>query len=576
MSAALTEQIPEYLQPYIVQQDPSLYTPMDHASWRFILKLSRDFFAKYAHQKYQDGLRETGISTERIPLIEEMDRCLRKFGWRAVAVSGFIPPAVFMEFQSLGILPIACDMRQLEHLAYTPAPDIVHEAAGHAPIIADPEYASYLRSYGELSRKAIFSSQDMDVYNAIRSLSDVKEDPSSGPSEITAAQSKLDEALAALSFVSEATLLSRMGWWTFEYGLVGSLERPKIYGAGLLSSVGESFHCLNPSVRKVPFSIACIDVTYDITRPQPQLFVARDFQELKEALEDLACTMAFRRGGMEALQKALKAGTVTTTVFESGLQISGVLSQAREDARGNPIYLQFTGPTQLAYLDQELPAHGPATHRDGFGTPLGLVRAFGKPPSDLTQANLERLGRRIEFESGVVVEGDLCGKLERDGRCLVLSFKDCTVTHGQDVLFKPEWGIFDMGCGSHVTSVFGGAADRRSYLATTGGFHQPPGKQKTNLTAGNAALNELYAQVRAIRERDTAPQPQELTAVRDELASVHDELERSYPQDWLLRYELLEFKTGAAWEIQIRRRLEEVARTSREKSEMIARGLVLL
>src|ERR1051325_5874615 len=94
---AVTEQIPSYLTPYIVRQDPSLYTAIDHASWRFILKIAQAFFRENAHQKYLDGLRETGISTDRIPLISEIDEKLRKFGWRAVAVSGFIPPAVFME-----------------------------------------------------------------------------------------------------------------------------------------------------------------------------------------------------------------------------------------------------------------------------------------------------------------------------------------------------------------------------------------------------------------------------------------------------------------------------------------------
>ena len=233
----LTETIPEYLRPYIVEQDASLYTPIDHASWRFIMKISRAFFAKHAHRKYLDGLAETGISSERIPLIEEMDQCLRKFNWRAVAVSGFIPPAVFMEFLSLGILPIACDMRTLEHLSYTPAPDIVHEAAGHAPIISDPSYAAYLRSYGEISQKAIFSVQDLEVYEAVRALSDVKEHPASTVAQVADAQKRLDQAIAAVDHVSEATQLARMSWWTIEYGLVGDFNSPKIYGAGLLSSV---------------------------------------------------------------------------------------------------------------------------------------------------------------------------------------------------------------------------------------------------------------------------------------------------------------------------------------------------
>ena len=77
-----------------------------------------------------------------------MNEKMNKFGWGAVAVRGFIPPEIFMEFQALGILPIACDMRSSEHLTYTPAPDIVHESAGHNPIIINEEYAHYLKEYG--------------------------------------------------------------------------------------------------------------------------------------------------------------------------------------------------------------------------------------------------------------------------------------------------------------------------------------------------------------------------------------------------------------------------------------------
>src|SRR5690606_28585754 len=115
---------------------------------------------------------KTGISDDQIPRIDEMDRKLSEFDWGAVPVSGFIPPAAFMEFQSLGILPIASDMRSLDHIGYTPAPDIVHEAAGHAPILINPEFASYLKRYAEVARNAIVSRADMRQYAAIRALSD--------------------------------------------------------------------------------------------------------------------------------------------------------------------------------------------------------------------------------------------------------------------------------------------------------------------------------------------------------------------------------------------------------------------
>ena len=96
-----------------------------------------------------------GIPLDRIPKVDEMDKKLDAYKWGAVTVKGFIPPIIFMEFLSRRVLPIAVDMRTLEHVTYTPAPDIIHEAAGHAPIIANTDYADYLCAYGEVAKKAI-------------------------------------------------------------------------------------------------------------------------------------------------------------------------------------------------------------------------------------------------------------------------------------------------------------------------------------------------------------------------------------------------------------------------------------
>jgi len=562
----LKEKVPEYLHQFIAEQDPSLYTAIDHASWRYIMRVSRRFFSEHAHQKYLDGLRETGISVERIPLIAEMDERLQQFGWRAVPIVGFIPPAAFMEFLSLGMLPIACDMRRIEHIAYTPAPDIVHEAAGHAPIIADPEYADYLLQYGEIARKVIFSDQDMNVYEAIRNLSDMKEDPQSTPKEIESAQKRLDEAVAAVDYVSEATELARMSWWTIEYGLVGSLKEPKIYGAGLLSSVSESYHCFSDDVKKVPFSIDCVKQGYDITKPQPQLYVTPDFNTLTKALDELANTMAFRSGGVSALSKALRAKTVATVMLDSGLQVSGVLAEVLKDKNETPCFLKFKGPVQLAIHDQEIEGQGPAYHKEGFSTPLGKIKKLGKSSAEITHAELERLGGTIEFESGIVVQGEFVQAIRNDGRNIMLVFNQCTVKWANKVLFDPSWGTFDMGCGEHVVSVFGGAADRGKYLAATGGFKQRPGDPKTNLTPENKELNELYAQVRKVRESKSVDMKT--------LEHVHQLLEMKYPYDWLLRLELLEFK--GPWEDIVRKRLEAIASTNTDQRELIERGLKAL
>lgn len=574
----VTEIIPEHLLPFIAQQDPGLYTPMDHASWRYILRVSQKFFKTHAHRKYLDGLEATGISIERIPLIHEMDACLRNFGWRAVAVCGFVPPAVFLEFQSLGILVIACDMRVLQHLAYTPAPDIVHEAAGHAPILADPEYRAYLRSYGEVARHAIFSKQDIDLYDAIRDLSDIKENPTSTKKEIAEAQKRFEDASHALDHVSEAAQLSRMAWWTLEYGLVGDIAQPKIYGAGLLSSVGESYNCIKPEVKKLPLTYRCVEQSYDITRPQPQLFVTPDFATLNQVLEDFANTMAFRQGGLQALNKGLQAKHTTTTVLDSGIQISSILERVDYNSRNEPVFLKFKGPTQLAFKDQEIPDQGPKTHPDGFSAPIGKILLNGKlkSPADLTERELLQLGfekdkqGKLTFESGVTLQGVLVAKVPLGSRNIILTFDKCAIHNGNQTLYQPEWGRFDLACGISVVSVFGGAADRAKYVKATGGYRQRPSQQKSNLTPENRQLNEIYAKVRALREtKDVHSKDIEI---------IYHSLQLDYPGEWLLRLELLELAgdKSSPWIQSLKSDLQELAKASPSQNDLIKRGLELL
>lgn len=598
------KKIPKYLKPFIAKQKYNLYSAIDHASWRYMMRVSRAFFSKFAHKKYVDGLAETGISTERVPRIQEMDACLKRFGWRAVAVVGFIPPGAFMEFLSLRILPIACDIRRLEHLAYTPAPDIFHEAAGHAPIIADPEYAAYLQLYGEIAPKVIFSDKDLAVYEAIRALSDIKEDVRSTSHEIAAAQVRLDQALAHCTYVSEATELSRMGWWSFEYGLVGDISNPKIYGAGLLSSVGESYKCLNPEVKKLPMTLDCIKMSYDITRPQPQLFVAKDFKALSQVLKDYIATTAYAKGGAEGLRKALEAKTVTTCGLDSGLQISGVLHEVSYDLSGKPAFLKFEGPVQLADEGLEMPGHSTKYHKMGFSSPIGILKGLQKTAADLSLKQLHSLGlgrklkTRFEFESGIVIEGFLKKRLEKDGKNLVLTFDQCTMHWGDKVLFQPDWGTFDLACGNEVVSVFGGPADRAKYYRAVGGFKQQQGIQKSNLTASNSEVEPLYKKLRQIRERLWGQEvikpgkahPRLLKKIKmsadmkhkiaKDLGTLVELLNTKFQSEWLLHLELLEMNAAlglkAPWENQVRSRLNALGNTEAQLGEMVQRGLRLI
>src|SRR5438477_2500188 len=429
-SNAAVRALPKHLLQFAVDQRFDEYTSVDHAVWRFIMRQNIFFLKEYAHKVYFHGLLDTGISFERIPRIEEMNDILAKIEWGAVAVDGFIPQAAFMEFQAYQVLVIACDMRQIQHIEYTPAPDIVHEAAGHAPIIVDREYSKYLQRFGEVGAKAMSSRKDFELYQAIRHLSILKERPNADPKEVDEATKLVEHRQKNLGAPSEMALLSRLHWWTVEYGLIGTLDDPKIYGAGLLSSIGESVSCLEPRVKKIPYSIDAQNCAFDITTKQPQLIVCREFEHLKDVLEEFANKMAYQVGGLEGINKAIECKNTATCEYSSGLQASGVFTEVLTDKGKQPIYLRIAGKTALAFKDKELAGHGVDYHKDGFGSPIGNWK-----PIDLKEGKKIKL----EFESGVTVEGKIDNLLKRDGKLLVITFLNCTAKFGDRLLFDLSW-----------------------------------------------------------------------------------------------------------------------------------------
>jgi phenylalanine-4-hydroxylase len=566
----MAQHLPDHLKKYVVSQNYDRYTPVDQAVWRYILRQLKSFLGEHAHSSYLNGLSESGIEIDRIPEISKISAKLEKFGWRALAVSGFIPPAAFMEMQSLGVLPIACDMRTLDHLLYTPAPDIVHEAAGHAPMLVHPEFAQYLREYAQVARRAIISSEDLNLYSAIRILSDLKENPSSTPQQIKDAQKKLDLASSNISHLSEGALLGRMNWWTAEYGLIGDINKPKIFGAGLLSSVGEAQRCLSDKVRKIPLTADCVNTGYDITEPQPQLFVTPDFKTLSDVLKEFAKTTAYQEGGSKSVQKAILAKTVNTVVLNSGLQISGVCVTLKE----NCSFIKFQGPTQLAYKDVELSGHSNRYHKDGFSSPLGYWKLNPeKCPSTFSATDLKNFGFtpealvQIEFLSGIQLQGTFKSALFQEQKLVLLSFDNCKVTLKNEVLFDPAWGAFDMAVGTEVSSVFGGPADRGAFGSISEDFTVQT-VPSVAYSAVEKQTHEKYRKVRSLRE--SAVQGKDL---EDELTKLMTD------SDWLLlleTYELLEARMPQSPLLaDVRSKLDQFCQAHPDKKSLVADGLSL-
>ena len=568
--------IPDHLKQYIVSQDYSKYTYIDHAVWRYIMKINVDFFTNHGHESYIKGLDRTGISLDRIPKIKDMDYKLSKIGWGAVSVRGFIHPQAFMEFQSLGILPIAVDMRTIEHLTYTPAPDIVHEAAGHAPILINEEYGNYIKEYGNIASKAIMSKEDLDLYDAIRELSDIKESPLSKEEDVNNAEKELEKASNNVKFISEMALLTRMNWWTVEYGLIGDLSNPKIYGAGLLSSVGESYNCLNKKVDKLAFDVDNVEYSYDITEQQPQLFVTPDFYTLKEILRQVSRMMAYSNSGIESLNKVVQSKSVCTVGLNSKIQISGILTEYL-DKDNIPIFLKFQGPTQLSYEYTEINGHGGDYHSHGYSSPIGRIIGYDKPLSSFTSADMESLGLvegsriNFSFESGIQVDGVLKLYTCHEDMLLLMSIDNCTVKYNNAILFHPDWGMFDMICGEEVTTAFGGAADKVNFHKFVDKDIKKDIPLKKILSEEDQQLNSYYKQIRNMRENND-------TDIL-ELKNIYNTLKQDFPDEWLLLYEILEIindNSNLDWTQDILNSLKEKSKQKSDLGLVITRSLNLL
>ncbi len=573
-SNPLIDRLPKHLKQFIKPQDYADYTPINQAVWRYVMRKNVDYLSKVAHNSYLDGLKKTGLEVDNIPNMYGMNRILKEIGWAAVAVDGFIPPNAFMEFQAYNVLVIASDIRQLEHIEYTPAPDIIHEGAGHAPIIANPEYAEYLRRFGEIGCKAISSHRDYEMYEAIRLLSILKEAEGTPQADIDAAEAQVDFLQNNMGELSEMARIRNLHWWTVEYGLIGTVENPKIYGAGLLSSIGESAWCMTDDVKKIPYDISAADQSFDITKPQPQLYVTPDFAHLSLVLEEFANTMALRKGGPKAVQKLIDSNTLGTIELSTGIQISGVFTNVIEH-NGKSIYVQTTGKTALSYRNKELVGHGTEYHAEGYGTPIGMLKGINLAIEDMSPRDLraydiyEAEKVTLEFEGDLTVTGEIItGSRNLQGEIIIISFKNCTVTHKDTILFQPEWGIYDMAVGKKVISAFSGPADVNSFDMID---HVPSSHTiKAKKSAEREELEVLYQHVRKIREgKDN----------HKAVPNIFDTLKSNHPTDWLLSVEIAELlkdKNQPQLLEQVLHHLETIKETRTEVAKLIDNGLELI
>jgi phenylalanine-4-hydroxylase len=285
--------------------------------------------------------------------------------------------------------------------------------------------------------------------------------------------------------------------------------------------------------------------------------------------------MAFRIGGVKAVRKAIECEMTSTCELSSGLQISGTFSDVLEDANGGVAYIKTSSPTSLAYENSELAAHNKEYHADGFGSPVGWLRDIAAPLENLSENELADLGIRtgqevrLAFRSGVDVVGTLQKITRKDGKNLIFTFENCTVTMGDQRFFEPEWGAYDMAVGASVDSVYAGAADKDAFDP----IDLVPGERtiKVDYDAMTRKLHQLYRDVREIREQDVPV---------NRLADIWREVQDNHPRDWLLSLEILEVltvcKSDSPLAGEIRVHLENRAKNEPDLAKLIGDGLYLV
>ncbi len=570
----VTSKLPKSLHSFIVKQPYKEYTFQNQAVWRYVMRLNVDFLKNVAHKSYINGLKLTGISIDEIPRMEGMNRILKDIGWAAVAVDGFIPPNAFMAFQAHNVLVISSEIRTIDHIGYTPAPDIIHEAAGHAPIIANAEYSEYLRRFGELGSKAISSDEDDKIFDAIRELSILKENPNSSTEDINNATRKVEEMQKNVGELSEMAKIRNLHWWSVEYGLIGDIDNPKIYGAGLLSSIEESKDCLSQSIKKIPYSIEAAETNFDITSAQPYLFVTPTFSHLSYVLEKFANQMCVRVGGLSSVEKVIESKKIGTIELSTGIQISSVFTRVISND-DKPIYIQSSSPTALSNNNKELIGHGTDYHKDGFSSPLGKLEGINLAIEDMSPKDLKAYGIiegeyvELKFEGGILVRGVIItGKRDIKGKIQLISFKDCSVKYKDEILFEPDWGIYDMAVGKDVVSVFAGPADDDSFLDN----YKLPTSTSEQIVYDDKSLHlhKLYAEVKEIRQSGGNIELQKISGIYNQIIS-------NYHEEWLILLEIYEVLYETKYELRdsVKKSLLDLKKNNKF-TDLIENGLKLI
>ena len=244
-----------------IRQPYELYSEENHEAWRRLYSRMVPLWERYANEQFLSGVHALCLNPDRIPRLDEVNRFLCPLtGFRAKAVSGYIPAYLFFDCLRNREFPTTITIRPPDHLDYLPEPDIFHDISGHVPMHTDRAFADTLVRFGECAHTAA------ERVLGIR-----------------------DEALRLSRLTSIIRAMARFFWFTIEFGLMNTRQGMRAYGSGLLSSFGELEHSMrSPEVQRYPIQLEwAINQSFEIDHYQPLLFVVDGFDHLFSLVDRL-------------------------------------------------------------------------------------------------------------------------------------------------------------------------------------------------------------------------------------------------------------------------------------------------
>ena len=258
--APFIEQAQQEGQLYI-HQPYELYSEANHTAWRDLFSRMEERWQRYANLRFLEGIENLCLDPARVPRLDDVNRFLGPLtGFKARAVSGYIPSFLFFDSLRNREFPTTITIRDGRTLDYLPQPDIFHDIAGHVPMHTDRAFADTLVRFGDCAHTAAA---------IVASISDER------------------EQIRRVTSIFKA--MARFFWFTIEFGLMRSPTGLKAYGSGLLSSYGELAYAIDsPEVQRYPMQLEwVVNQYFEIDHYQPLLFIVDSFDHLFELVGDL-------------------------------------------------------------------------------------------------------------------------------------------------------------------------------------------------------------------------------------------------------------------------------------------------